>query len=1224
MSEAPTNTGSYSGSSPEGYDILQELGRGGVGVVYQARHHRLNRLVALKMILSGGHAGPGELARFLVEAEAFAHLQHPNIVQIFESGQHAGRPFLTLEYVPGGTLAQKIREHPLPPSEAAALVRQLAQGMAYAHARGVVHRDLKPDNILFAADGTPKITDFGLAKRVDTASQLTATGTVIGTPSYMAPEQATGQTATIGPLADVYALGAILYRLLTGRPPFQAATVLDTLMQVTGTEPVAPTQLQPKIPRDLETICLRCLHKEPERRYAGAAELAEDLRRFQAGEPIVARPVGNFERLVKWIKRRPQVAALLAVVLVLLLSSISISTYFAIAAGLSADEARARARDADHEQQIAEEQTRLAEQKTTELEAALVRGLLRPLGHPGTLVSDEELEALWELATGTNQRLQLLFLEKALQEPATAEQVERRAELTAQALVGLDPAKRQALLPVLAGKLRDPKVDIRIRLACSSLGVALRLSDDEFTRHAVDTLLVSMTATTDSDTLASYAELLRRMPDRRKSPQTALPAARHLLDLMGQAIDNPALLQLAGAFDAVAERLGAEEAAALTITAELRLTASLAANRYNFLLDAIELLAGKLTLHGSATVAQDLVERMRPNTDHLTLASLVVALKTTTAKLPAPEKSKYFRAAGAVVMEQIVVREPGQGAQLSLSLQLVRDYLDEDEIELAAQRLANQAIGLNDLYVHSLVRNLDLFLALLPRHKAANVAAPLALYLATLTAQNPSPHTTIAGLAFEVLADKLDRRGLTVCLRQLHEPLANAGQRDFPTPLVTAYQAAVNALGPQEAARWSIPIAQRMAARLLQTNDADALQRLAAGWAMLAKRLRPDEAGTMATPLVHHLLGRIRQTHDAGRLHTLCFAWSHLCSTLPAPLAAQYTLPVARHLLHRLEKTTDTTEVAYLAASLGLVAPALGWEAAAGGQRLLRHMAKVKDPTILNDLAQTLGTMMAKLGAREHEQLGADAGQLFLDRLASSTDDVELEVLAVSFATVANPASRYRAGPAALHVLARMSRNTKVFELEHYSNTYLLIADRLEAQDAATAAQLLLDGLSRTTAAEDIEHWALALEATVGRLDPAAARAVARQLADQLATTTDVEALANRMIALTALWDKLDAERTAAVLRILPELAAKAGKATVPEIDPVPKLSSALQAVAKTASKQQLVDVLKQPACAGASRQTVLAELGQRCGRTFVDVWEFVAYASVHELALDLASPAKR
>jgi hypothetical protein len=285
-----------------GYEILGELGRGGMGVVYKARQVGLNRLVALKMILAGGHASAGELDRFRTEGKAVARLQHPNVVAIHEVGEQNGLPYFSLEYCEGGSLAARLHGTPWEPAKAAALVETLALAMQAAHERGIIHRDLKPANILLAEDGTPKITDFGLAKQLDSAAGRTATGAILGTPSYMAPEQAAG-AKEIGPAADVYALGAVLYELLTGRPPFRAGTDFDTMMQVLEREPVPPTRLNPSVPRDLETICLRCLEKEPARRYDSAVALAEELGRFRAGEPILARPPGPVERLNRWVAR---------------------------------------------------------------------------------------------------------------------------------------------------------------------------------------------------------------------------------------------------------------------------------------------------------------------------------------------------------------------------------------------------------------------------------------------------------------------------------------------------------------------------------------------------------------------------------------------------------------------------------------------------------------------------------------------------------------------------------------------------------------------------------------------------------------------------------------------------------------------------------------------------------------------------------------------------------
>ncbi len=325
-----------------GYEVLDELGRGGMGVVYKARQISLNRTVALKMILAGAHASAETLNRFRTEAESVAALQHPNIVQIHEVGEQDGCPFFSLEFVDGGSLDERLDGTPLPARLAAEIVECLGRAMHYAHRRGIIHRDLKPGNILLqTAEGgaaetvhkspsgreaavssfcimqsavcIPKVTDFGLAKRLQGDSGQTASGIVVGTPNYMAPEQAQGRVRDIGPGVDVYALGAILYELLTGRPPFLGETPVETMRSVVSDEPVPPSRLQARVPRDLETVCLKCLEKDPRKRYASAEELADDLRRFLDGQPIRARAVSVWERGVKWARRRPAVAALLAV-----------------------------------------------------------------------------------------------------------------------------------------------------------------------------------------------------------------------------------------------------------------------------------------------------------------------------------------------------------------------------------------------------------------------------------------------------------------------------------------------------------------------------------------------------------------------------------------------------------------------------------------------------------------------------------------------------------------------------------------------------------------------------------------------------------------------------------------------------------------------------------------------------------------------------------------------
>ena len=295
-----------------GVEILTELGRGGMGVVYKARQVQLNRLCAVKITLPGERSSAVFRTRFLAEAEAIARLRHPNIVQIYGLGEHDGRPYFEMEYVEGGSLAARLDGTPWAPGRAARMVALLARAIGEAHRSGIVHRDLKPANILLVDEDTPKVVDFGLAKTLESDSNLTQSGVFLGTPSYAAPEQVEGLNKGVGPAADIYALGAIFYHMLTGRPPFHAASVHQTLEQVKSAEPVAPSRLQPGLSRDAETICLKCLEKEPQGRYADAEALAEDLDRYLAGRAILARPTGTIERFEKWVMRRPAIALLSA------------------------------------------------------------------------------------------------------------------------------------------------------------------------------------------------------------------------------------------------------------------------------------------------------------------------------------------------------------------------------------------------------------------------------------------------------------------------------------------------------------------------------------------------------------------------------------------------------------------------------------------------------------------------------------------------------------------------------------------------------------------------------------------------------------------------------------------------------------------------------------------------------------------------------------------------
>ncbi len=303
-----------------GYDQLTQIARGGMGVVYKARQKSLGRTVALKMILAGQLATDDDVQRFRLEAEAAAGLEHSAIVPIYEIGEQNGQHYFSMAYVDGESLAEAVSAGPMPIQKAVAIMQQVTAAIAYAHQSGIIHRDLKPANILITPEGQPRITDFGLAKKIGNDNGPTIAGDVMGTPNYMPPEQAGGDSSQVGTCSDIYSLGAILYCLVTGRPPFQSANPLDTLVQVVNKEPVAPRLLNPGIPIDVETICLKCLAKDPKRRYQSAQELADELQRWLDGKPILARPISSMEKAIRWVKRHPALAALSSLTTVALLT----------------------------------------------------------------------------------------------------------------------------------------------------------------------------------------------------------------------------------------------------------------------------------------------------------------------------------------------------------------------------------------------------------------------------------------------------------------------------------------------------------------------------------------------------------------------------------------------------------------------------------------------------------------------------------------------------------------------------------------------------------------------------------------------------------------------------------------------------------------------------------------------------------------------------------------
>ncbi len=652
----PANGSPVPGPVP-GYEILGELGRGGMGVVYKARQLAADRVVALKMILGGGHAGEADLARFRTEAQAVARLQHPGIVQVFEVAEHQGLPYFSLEFVDGGSLDKRLNGTPLPAAQAARLVELVAEAIDAAHRRHIVHRDLKPANILLTAEGQPKVTDFGLAKALDVEQGHTATGAIMGTPSYMAPEQAGGQTKDIGPAADVYALGAVLYECLTGRPSFRAATLLDTILQALSDEPVPPRQLQPKVPRDLETICLKCLRKEPARRYATAAELADDLGRFLGGEPIRARPVGRLERGWRWCRRNPALAGALAAVWLVFALGATFSTVLAVVAGQRAEDAsRARSaadQEADkarHNEAVAVAARNDLEKSNDRLLTSMARSLLRPLAvqvqpyHALPSLSGPEIDALWELASASEERLGVRFIEEALRSPAATRQLRYRAAHALHAAVGLDAGRRRQVERLLGERLRAAQGSPEQRRDVALVLAYFEIEDSALAGEVARILTEAMTESTDFRGLESLAQGLSALAVRLE-PKEAGKAAATLGEALTR-VTHPNGHFLAQGLSALAARMDPKETGEVATAFRQAMTRTTAFRALQPLAQGLSALAPRLGLKEAGEAAAVLGEAMNRTRDDRAFQRLAQSLSALAPRLEPQEAGKAAAALG--------------------------------------------------------------------------------------------------------------------------------------------------------------------------------------------------------------------------------------------------------------------------------------------------------------------------------------------------------------------------------------------------------------------------------------------------------------------------------------------------------------------------------------------------------------------------------------------------
>jgi hypothetical protein len=1094
--------------APPGYELLGEIGRGGMGVVYKARQKGLNRLVALKVILAGGHASASQRSRFLHEAEAVAAINHTGIVGVYESGTWEGQPYMALEFCTGGTLAEKLAGTPLSTRDATVLVEQVARAVAIAHEKGIVHRDIKPANVLIDGNGIPKVGDFGVAKLTETQEGLTATGAIMGTPSYMAPEQARGEAKKVGPAADVYALGAVLYECLTGRPPFKGASPAETILQTLNQEPVSLRALNPLVPVDLETVCMKCLDKDAVRRYPTAQALAEDLHRFLQGLPVIARPVGLLGRSRRWIRRNQVVTGLLAVIVLAVLSGTT-ATYIkyrdeAKQRDVAEQEAGAKERAlgelrktlaAVEELTEKQKQTliRLTEEKAAS-EDAFLRGLLRPLReHTNFQATLEETKVLFELAALPEERLRFRFIHRGLDSQHGVASLAAWPQEVTNAVVGLDRAAAVRLREVIGKILKDEKCSPNVRTACVLLAGALPPEDKEFNSLA----------------------------------------ARNLIDRMVEEKDELVLSQLSDGLSTLSPRFSPEESSLLAKSLLERLI-----NQqplvYQQHLNVVLTLASQLPPADAATIARTLVGQVNPEKEASAFALFLSPLPALALRLNSVEAEKIVTPVARILLGRTIAEtNPTARFYLSNALTPLIPFLDPSENAKFAKNLLGRIVKERDIAVlnqlnpifENLVGKLssqdsgslsrELIEGILAT-KDPNIVGLIGSGLPIMGSQMdanelPRVSSLVARLVEERISGEKDLNSLASLnlllmrvsewlrledLAKLEkaivERMTSEKNTALMTPLANCIQNLCTRLRPTDAK----PLAEMLVKRMVNEKDPAVLDPFANASSALLRRVGHSGATELAGPLVRSLAARVAAEADSDAMNTLALNVSILGSVLSPPEVRA----TARVLLGRILVEKDQAFLTPLAAAFNVIGARVPpIEATTLARDLTKRIIDEKDYASLI----ALGSALSGLGNRLSQEELEPVIRTLATRLGSDKDPNSAASVCTTLSGLSKVFQQEDAVLIARTINARLLTEKDGGVIGGCSMLLSAVAERLNPSNATLVARNLMGRLTQEKDQSNIGVLATAMTSVASRLSPEDARPIAQALGARMISEKD-------------------------------------------------------------------------------------------------------------------------